>query len=32
MLESVGNPTTVNPDDTLRSICQQRRWPIIEAA
>jgi len=31
MLESVGNPTIVNPDIALRRISQQRRWPIIEA-
>lgn len=32
MLELVGHPAMVNPDQALRSLCQQRSWSIIEAA
>ncbi|MDH3730831.1 MAG: HAD-IB family hydrolase [Acidimicrobiia bacterium] len=30
LLESVGNPTAVNPDKDLRKIADERGWPVIE--
>ncbi|MHA6494891.1 HAD family hydrolase [Pseudomonas borbori] len=32
MLEQVGYPAMVNPDQATRDLCQQRNWNIIEAA
>ena len=29
MLEAVGNPWAVNPDSALRSIAQERGWPVL---
>jgi HAD superfamily hydrolase (TIGR01490 family) len=30
LLESVGNPTAVNPDKDLRKVAEERSWPILE--
>lgn len=30
MLEVVGNPVAVNPDDELRAIAEERDWPIVD--
>jgi HAD superfamily hydrolase (TIGR01490 family) len=30
LLESVGNPTAVNPSRTLRKVAVERGWPILE--
>jgi len=30
MLEIVGHPTAVNPDDELRAIADEREWPILD--
>lgn len=30
MLETVGNPFAVNPDKDLRSVAQDREWPVLE--
>lgn len=30
MLETVGHPTAVNPDDQLRTIATERDWPILD--
>lgn len=30
LLESVGNPTVVNPDRSLRRIAVEREWPMLE--
>lgn len=30
MLEAVGHPTAVNPDDDLRAIAVERNWPILD--
>ena len=30
MLEAVGHPTAVNPDDELRAIAEDRGWPILD--
>lgn len=32
MLEVVGHPFAVNPDDELRRIAQERVWPVLEFA
>jgi hypothetical protein len=30
MLELVGHPVAVNPDNELRAIARRRGWPIVE--
>ena len=30
LLESVGHPSVVNPDRTLRRVAQERSWPVLE--
>ena len=30
LLEKVNHPVATNPDDRLRSLAQQRGWPILE--
>jgi len=32
MMDAVGHPVATNPDEELREIAQQRRWPILEFA
>lgn len=32
MLDAVGYPNAVNPDDELRTIAQERGWPILDFA
>ena len=30
LLERVNHPVATNPDDRLRSLAQERGWPIVE--
>lgn len=32
LLEAVGHPTAVNPDDSLRAIAVERDWPVLDFA